>query len=100
MNRDTSVNSSIGGMSLDDDRDLTDEEKFDLEYGALDSEPSHMQQNVPEHNKDESQYHYTDLEGEELASEQQHLLHGVLHDSKYSSVGASHGGNILRKNGH
>jgi hypothetical protein len=100
MNRDTSVNSSIGGMSLDDDRDLTDEEKFDLEYGALDSEPSQMQQNVPEHNKDESQYHYTDLEGEELASEQQHLLHGVLHDSKYSSVGASHGGDILRKNGH
>jgi hypothetical protein len=100
MKRNTSISSSISCTSIDDDRELTDEDKFDLEYGKFEPEPSQMQQNVPAHNKRETQYDYTDLEGGEPASEQQHLLHKALHESKYSSVGTSHGGNTLRKNDH
>lgn len=46
---------------MDDDRELTDEAKFDLEYGGFNPEPSQIQQNVPAHaiNKRESQYDYT-----------------------------------------
>jgi hypothetical protein len=99
-NGNTSVNSPIGGMSLDDDRELSGEKKYDLEYSEFYPESSQMQQHVPEHNKRETQCDFNDLEGGEPASEQQHLLHGALRDSKYSSVGTSHDGDTSPRNGH
>ena len=95
MNRAMSINSS-----LNEGRELTTDEKFDLEYGELfETEPSQVEQNIPKCHTREFQYDHRDLEGGEQASEQQHLLpDGALHASTYSSVGTSHDGNILRTN--
>lgn len=95
MNRAMSDNSS-----LDEGRELTEEEKFDLEYGELtDCEPSQVQQNIPERHAREFLYDHNDLEAGEQNSEQQHLLpDGALQASNYSSVGTSNGDDTLRKN--
>ena len=96
LNKPLSENSSMHGSTANFQRQLTEEETFDEEYGELfDAEEAEVQSNnADENNTVDSQgyeveygHEHSDLELGETVSEQQRLLpDGDTHSTSYSAV--------------
>lgn len=92
MNRNLSVNSSIGGSSTNLHRQLTEEEKFDEEYGELfDGQEAEIQRNETNDSQGyEVEFGHEDSDLVELsgqATEQQRLLPDRgSHNNNYAAI--------------
>lgn len=88
MNRTLSAHSSIGGSSTNLQRQLTEEEKFDEEYGELfDRQETQIQTNSQGYEV-EFGHEDSNLELSGQAAEQQRLLpDGALYGNSYAAVG-------------